>query len=339
MRNRFYIIIMILSILLTFITSCNSNDKHKENPSDTSQTTESESPEDTFPPLTELKVITDRFVLESGEYNLNAVYTYINDGEKHPAVLLIAGSGPSDCDSTLGSLKPLADIADSLAQKGISSLRVDKRTLNYGASFANGGIEEEYLEDCRAAINYLKNQSATGDVYLLGHSMGGQIACILQNEIDNISGVICFNSSLRHLADIACDQYTRANAANGHQYRQYADMAKATTVDSATGLYYYGAQDYYWASYNQYDFANLAKKSSLPMLIINSTKDLQSFEADINLWSSTLGSSANATIVVDDAISHLGYEIDLSSPDALTQHPAFPQKIIDAFAGFINGVE
>ena len=169
--------------------------------------------------------------------------------------------------------------------------------------------------------------------------MGGQIACILQNEIENISGVICFNSSLRHLADIACDQYTRADAANGNQYRQYADMAKATTIDNTTGLYYYGALDYCWASYNQYDFVNLAKNSSLPMLIINSTKDLQSFNADINLWSNTLGSSENTTIIVDDTISHLGYEIDLSSPDALTQHPAFTQKIIDAFADFINEVE
>ncbi len=314
---------MILWVLLTLMTSCHSND----------------TPEDTLPPSAESKFITDRFVLQSGEYDLNAVYTYINDGEKHPAVFLIAGSGPSDCDSTLGSLKPLADIADALAQKGICSLRVDKRTLNYGASFASFGIEEEYLEDCRAAIRYLKKQSATGDVYLLGHSLGGQIACILQNEIDNISGIICFNSSLRHLADIACDQYTRADAANENQYRQYADMAKAATVDNTTGLYYYGAQDDYWASYNQYDFVHFAKNSSLPILIINSTKDFQSFEADINLWSSTLGSYANATIVVDDTISHLGYEMDLSSPDALTKHPAFPQKIIDAFADFINGTE
>ncbi len=251
--------------------------------------------------------------------------------------LLIAGSGPADCDSTMGSLKPLADIADALAQKGICSLRVDKRTLNYSASFAKGGIEEEYLEDCRAALKHIENQSAVEDVYLLGHSMGGQIACILQNESENISGVICFNSSLRHLADIACDQYSVADAVNKKQYKQYADMAKAATADNAKGLYYYGAQDYYWASYNQYDFADLAKNSSLPMLIINSTKDLQSFEEDINLWNSTLGSSANATIVVDDTISHLGYEIDLSSPAALEQHPEFPQKIIDTFADFING--
>ena len=106
MRIRFYIIIMILAISLTFITSCNSKDTHKEVPTDTSQPTENEPSEDTLPPSTESKIVTDRFVFVSGEYNLNAVYTYINDGEKHPAVLLIAGSGPSDCDSTLGSLKP-----------------------------------------------------------------------------------------------------------------------------------------------------------------------------------------------------------------------------------------
>lgn len=72
-----------------------------------------------------------KFVLKSDGYKLNAAYTYINDGNAHPAVLLIAGSGPSDYDETLGILKPFKDIADGLAKEGINSLRVDKRTFSY----------------------------------------------------------------------------------------------------------------------------------------------------------------------------------------------------------------
>ncbi len=339
MRKKFFIIAMVLALLMAVMTSCDHDITEGESDF---QSIQNGAFSDVLPSSSEEAapvIVRDRFVFKNGEYNLNAVYTYIDDGEKHPAVLLIAGSGPSDCDSTLGSLKPFADIADALAQKGICSLRVDKRTLNYGASFANGGIEEEYLDDCRAAISYLKNQPTVGEVYLLGHSLGGQIACILQSETENISGTICFNSSLRHLADIACDQYSVADAANEYRYRLYADMAKTATADTATGSYYYGAQDHYWASYNKYDFVYLVNNSQSPLLIINSTKDMQLFEPDIELWDSVLGGSANATIIIDDSINHLGYETDLSSPDALIQNPELPQKIIDAFAEFINRVE
>jgi len=61
------------------------------------------------------------------------VYTYVNDAKAHPAVLLIAGSGPSDYNSTVGILTPFEDIAISLARNGINSLRVDKRTFNYSS--------------------------------------------------------------------------------------------------------------------------------------------------------------------------------------------------------------
>ena len=163
-----------------------------------------------------------KFVLESDGYKLNAAYTYINDGNAHPAVLLIAGSGPNDYDETLGVLKPFKDIADGLAKVGINSLRVDKRTFSYAAEFdIKCGIKEEYLDDCNIAVEYLKSQNVSG-LYLLGHSLGGQIATELAASTKGIDGIILFNSSARHLADIACDQYSALDPANKEFYIAYA---------------------------------------------------------------------------------------------------------------------
>ncbi len=330
MTRKLYIFILIITVILSFITGCNSGTVPYE-PSKPPSLSENNPKEE---------IAKKQFILKNESYSLNAIYTYINDEEKHPSVLLIPGSGPSDCDSTVGALKPLADIADALAKEGICSLRIDKRTLNYSSAFGDGGLEEEYLSDCRAAITWLSNQPNVGNIYLLGHSLGGQIACILQQEIEKISGTICFNSSLRHLADIFCDQYSLSDPANKEQYRQYSNMAKSSTVDNANGLYYfYGARDYYWASYNEYNFINLAKTQRQPLLVINSTNDLQIFEADIILWESTLKDSFNATVIIDHTISHYGYEINLSSPNAFLQKAEFPQKIINTFADFINSAE
>ena len=76
-------------------------------------------------------------------------------------------------------------------------------------------------------------------IYLFGHSLGGQIATELAAKNSEIAGLIIFNSSARHLADIACDQYIRLDPQNASAYRAYADAAKAVNPDVAKGLYYY----------------------------------------------------------------------------------------------------
>ena len=45
-----------------------------------------------------------------------------------PAVILLQGSGPSDKDETVGSLKPFRDLAEGLAEQGIAVYRFDKRS-------------------------------------------------------------------------------------------------------------------------------------------------------------------------------------------------------------------
>lgn len=120
---------------------------------------------------TEHDGICQRYFLLNG---LNAVYTCAANGGSAPAVLMISGSGPCDYNETVGTLEPLADIAAKLAERGISSLRFEKRTFRFTKDFkSTDGIETEYLEDCRAALSYLRSLEKTDGVYLLGHSLAG----------------------------------------------------------------------------------------------------------------------------------------------------------------------
>lgn len=276
------------------------------------------------------------FVLENDGNKLNAVYTYVNDGQPHPAVLLIAGSGPSDYNETIGLLTPFEEIALGLAENGINSLRVDKRTFNYASGFdIKSGIEQEYGSDCNAAIDFLKKENISG-VYLLGHSLGGQIAAELAADNGDIGGMILFNSSARHLADIACDQYTAMDSANKAFYRVYAETAKAAAADTAQGAYYYNASDYYWASYNQLDTLKSVKDAKIKTLIINSKFDNQIFDADIALWENHFSDDENVSICVFDDISHLGYKIDTADPLSVYQRTDFPEELIRAFSDFVT---
>ena len=331
------IISIILLMCIFALSGCNTESLDTNKTSDNTETIPNESTNIPNQDIPQGSIEEKHFVLESNGYKLNAVYTYIDDGKAHPAVLLIAGSGPSDYDETLGTLKPFKDIANGLAKEGINSLRVDKRTFNYAADFdIKCGIEEEYLEDCNAAIEFLKSQNISG-LYLLGHSLGGQIATELAASIEGVDGMILFNSSARHLADIACDQYSAADPVNIESYITYAEAAKNATASSAKGYYYYGATDYYWASYNSIDTAQNIAEANINTLIINSKFDKQSFEEDLNLWSTIFSDSANVSICVYDDISHFGYKIDTTDPSSIYTQVDFPSEVISAFTDFIKG--
>lgn len=319
------------------LSGCNTEIPDANETSDNTETSPNASTSIPNQDIAQGSIEEKHFVLESNGYKLNAVYTYINDGKAHPAVLLIAGSGPSDYDETIGGLKPFEDIAHGLAKEGINSLRVEKRTFGYADKFdIKCGIKEEYLDDCKAAIEYLKTQNISG-LYLLGHSLGGQIATELAANTEGIDGLILFNSSARHLADIACDQYSAADPANKESYITYATAAKNASASSAKGYYYYGATDYYWASYNSIDTAQNIVEANINTLIINSKFDKQSFDADLSLWETLFSDSANISLCVYDDISHFGYKIDMSDPSSIYTRVDFPIEVIFDFANFIKG--
>lgn len=277
------------------------------------------------------------FVFECNGFQLNAVYTYVSDGQTHPSVLLISGSGPSDYNETVRLLTPFADISEALANKGINSLRIDKRTLNYGGSFeSTHTINEEYLQDCNAAIDYLKNQPETASVSLLGHSLGGQIAAALAADRNDIESIILFNSTARPMIDVLFDQLATADPANKELYRTLVDTVKALNEETATGRNYLGASDYYWLSVNGMDVIESIRNAGIPALIINSKNDNQIFDEDISLWQSELSQSDLVTIYVDDSMSHFGYEIDTADQASLYRRTALPERLIGFFTEFLT---
>jgi acetyl esterase/lipase len=108
---------------------------------------------------------------------------------KHPAVLLLPGSGPPDRD---GNVPPhlltnlLKEIAERLESVGVASLRFDKRSVaTYASHWPKDPAQqsaffawEAFVGDAKAAIRFLREQPRIDprQVLVLGHSEGGLIA-------------------------------------------------------------------------------------------------------------------------------------------------------------------
>lgn len=76
-------------------------------------------------------------------------------------MVLIHGSGSSDKDETVGSLKPFKDLAEGLAARGIAVYRFDKRSYVFGLMIAadkHFTLENESIEDAVNAVQMLAAQ-------------------------------------------------------------------------------------------------------------------------------------------------------------------------------------
>jgi alpha/beta superfamily hydrolase len=126
------------------------------------------------------------------EITLAGTLTIPHTKEKHTAVVLVSGSGPNDRDSTFLEHKPFAIIADHLAKKGIISLRFDKRGVGKSTGDYNTATTEDFAEDVKAAIGFLKSQKDVDPNYigLIGHSEGGLYTSIAASKTNDLAFIV-----------------------------------------------------------------------------------------------------------------------------------------------------
>jgi pimeloyl-ACP methyl ester carboxylesterase len=115
--------------------------------------------------------------------------------QRRAAVLLLAGSGPTDRDGNVPKLDvtpgTLKLIAETLGELGLMSLRFDKYFSGQtgGGAYADDPAAldlDAYLRQAAAAYRVLRDQPETsqGEMLIAGHSEGGMYALLLAPQVD-----------------------------------------------------------------------------------------------------------------------------------------------------------
>lgn len=109
-----------------------------------------------------------------------------------PAVLLIAGSGPSDRDESIYGHKPFLVIADDLTRHGIAVLRVDKRGIGRSSGNGRDATTRDYADDVSAGLQFLRERKDIDStrIGLVGHSEGGLIAPMVAAHDPRVAFVV-----------------------------------------------------------------------------------------------------------------------------------------------------
>ena len=297
--------------------------------------------------------------VETDGYRLPGTLTLpkaaVESGRKVPCVVLVHGSGPSDRDETVGPNKPFRDLAWGLAERGIATLRYDKRTRVYGKDFVPEGREADYdtevVDDAVAAIALAQGGLPGVDadsVYLLGHSLGGMLAprIALRSE-EALAGVILLAAPARPLEDLLLEQvaYLNSLAPSAEGRRQEAELKRQVANVKRLGTSAFcdtialplGMPRSYWADAVACRPVEEAVRLTCPLLVLQGERDYQVTMHDFGLWRAGLLRQRNAVCKSYPALNHLLQEgTGKATPDEYQQSSPVPAYVADDLVRFIR---
>lgn len=282
------------------------------------------------------------------EYPLEG--TYIRPQEGYPVVILVQGSGPSDRNETVGPNKPFKSIAKALESNGIGSLRYDKRTYVYGQEMvldSTIGFYEETVEDVKEAINYLHDKEGIdySSIVVLGHSMGGYLVPMIDQQIEDIGGYILLAGNHRSLVELIPKQLLYLAKLDGDiTPEKQAEIdavseAFASLDEAADDAMIMGAYASYWKKDIAYDPDESAEEITEPVLVLQGEADYQVTMEDFVLWQQVWGDKKNATFKSYPGLNHFMIPVEgRSRPEEMQVKKSMSEEVLEDISQWVLGL-
>ncbi|QDT98940.1 alpha/beta fold hydrolase [Gimesia aquarii] len=272
-----------------------------------------------------------------------------------PAVVLVHGSGPNDRDETIGPNKPFRDLAQGLASQGIAVLRYEKRTKHHRLKMAllmgNMTVKEETIDDAVAAVDFLVKHERIDSrrVFVLGHSLGGNLIPQIGTETDRIAGFISLAGSVRPLEDLVLDQTRYLFSYDGKiteeeqlkidEITRQVKKVKSPELSPETDAKELplGIPAKYWLDLRGYNPAVSAKALKAPLLILQGERDYQVTMDDFSKWKNALETCSNVKFISYPKLNHLFMEgEEKSSPAEYTVPGNVAKAVINDIAHWVK---
>lgn len=208
------------------------------------------------------------------------------DNASRTAVLIIAGSGPTDRNGN-SSVTGIATntykmLADSLAARGYASLRYDKRGIAASAAAAPDESQltfEAYIDDAAAWAEWLAADERFDRVVLAGHSEGGLIALVAAKRSDKVVAVVTLAGVGESIdATLRRQLGTQPEPYRSECMRIIDELKAGRTVSDPmpelAALFRPSVQPFL-ISQMRYEPSTEARTLSQPLLVVQGTTDIQ----------------------------------------------------------------
>ncbi|HEX8888032.1 MAG TPA: alpha/beta fold hydrolase [Pyrinomonadaceae bacterium] len=261
-----------------------------------------------------------------------------------PAVITITGSGQQTRDEPipipgLEKYKPMRQIAEALAARGIAVLRVDDRGVGQsgGRETLMEATTSGFADDVRAEIAYLRSRSELDPkrIALVGHSEGGIIAPMIAATDPQIAAIVLMAGTAKTGAQISTDQMNDAldrapNMSEEEKAKQRAQQQEIIhAVQTGGDLSKYPAQvrlpwvKEFWT----YDPLPTIRKVRQPILIMQGALDRQvtAEQAGMLEKAAREGGDKDVTLQTFPNLNHLFLP---AKTGAFSEYPTLEQKTI-----------
>ena len=241
---------------------------------------------------------------------------------KPPVVLIIAGSGPTDRNgnSTMikGKNNSLLQLADSLANYGIASLRYDKKGV--GKSQVRGLKEENMrfedgANDALACVNWLREKGFK-KIYIAGHSEGSLVGLVAAQQT-KLKGFISLAGAGRPIDQVLREQFMAGGGpdsikllANRYLDTLLAGQHIAKPNPLLFSIFRPSVQPY-MISWLRYDPGKLLQTLRCPVLLVQGNKDIQVQVADALLLEKA---KPSARLAVLENMNHIFKIVTSTNP-------------------------
>ena len=289
---------------------------------------------DTLPPAA---AIESAYTIHSTGLELPGTLTVPRSTRKPvPVVVILAGSGPTDRNgNSLMGIRPnsYAQLAWRLAERGIASLRYDKRgVFGVKGTFDLSTLTlEDYAADARAAADALAHDVRFSKVVLLGHSEGSAHALLAARGGGGppVAGVISVSGLGRPLTVVLREQLTRQfDSATLVRYdtamSQYLRGETPKDVPPQLGMLFVPINQTFMRSLASFDPPAAVRAVRQPMLIVQGGRDLQVRVADAERLHAARPEARLAVVPLANHVLKAASDTTMAGQMETYQNPAIP---------------
>ena len=298
-----------------------------------------------------------KIVGKGSEYPLNGLLSLPDDvRERVPAIVFVHGSGASNMDEQIYKLTPFKDLAEGLAERGIASIRYDKRTLAHARKMRKLSItvREETIDDAILAADLLRSDPRIDPdaVFIAGHSMGAMLAPRIDAEGGRFRGLVLMAGTPFRLEEIVVRQLRQAGQSRGGLMKAVVGLEDRIFSKKFDGLYEMSDEEakkkkfagsvtlYYFKEMGRKTAADYLMESDKPVLILQGGMDFQVLPSeDFAAFREQLQGRENVEYRLYDELNHVFvkgiYNDILKAGKEYKVEQHIGAEVIDDIAAFI----
>jgi hypothetical protein len=299
---------------------------------------------DTLPPAS---VAESRYTFANGPITLEGTLARPRSGGRIPVALIVAGSGPTDRNGNAGPVRPnaYAQLAWRLAERGVASLRYDKRVLpSARGQFDLAALTfDDLAGDLAAAARSLSADPRFAQVVIVGHSEGGALAIrAVTNGLD-VAGVALVATAGRTLTDILHEQLGRqVDAATLARFdsamARYIAGEDPGDIPAGLGSLFLPVNRRYVQTVADFDPVKELAATTLPVIILQGALDIQVTVADAQALQRARSDALMALLAGTNHVLKVVPDSTLAAQLPAYQDPRIPivPRLVDELVSWIS---